>query len=109
MEPTYQKGSCEDSARESTSNLILHQSLTPSPMDKPRELTKSYFEASNPDSAFPKRGHLAVGRKNYLQFYGAYGRLITGLPATRPSSWSMEQKPFSQVTYVTTHLEWQHM
>src|SRR3954469_15396371 len=100
MEITYQKGLCSNSARGSTSDLILHQSLTLSPMDKPRELTKSYFEASNPDSIFLWKGHHAVGKRNYPQYYGVSRRLPMGQQATRPSSWSMEQKPFSRVTYV---------
>src|SRR4051794_16207690 len=99
MELTIQKGLCNDSARGSTSDLILHQSLTLSPMDRPRDLTKSCFEASSPDSVFLWKGHLVVGRRNYPQYYGAYGRLLKGKPATRLSSWCMERKPFSQVTY----------
>ena len=62
-----------------------------------------------PRLCIPLQRTQAVGKRNYPQYYGAPGRLLTGQRATRPSSWSMEQKPFSRVTYVTTHLEWQHM
>src|SRR4051812_29542490 len=102
MEQTCQKGLCSNSIKGSTSDSILHQSLTLSPMDKPRELTKSYSEASSPDSVFHWKGHPAVGKRNYPQYYGASERLLIGQQATLPSSWSMEQKPFSRVTYVTT-------
>ena len=99
------EGVMQCSVRGSTPDLILHQSLTLSPIDKPRELTKSCFEASSPDSVFLWKGYQAVGRRNYPQYYGAYGRLLTGQSATRLSSWSMEQRPLSQLTYVTTLLE----
>src|SRR4051812_15656622 len=109
MEQTYQKGLCNNSVRGSTSDLILCRWLTHSPTDKPRELTKSCSEVSNPDSVFPWKERQAVGKRNYPQFYEASGRLLIGQKATRPSSWYMEQKPFSRVSYVMIPLESPHM
>src|SRR3954464_10914005 len=98
MDLTYQRGLCNDSIRTSTSDLTLHRWLTHRPMDKPREPTKSCSEASNTDFSSLWKGCRDAGRKNYPQYYGVSGRLLTGQQATHPSSWSMEQKPFSQVT-----------
>ena len=86
MELTYQKGPCSVSVRESTSDSTLHQLLTLSPMDKPSEKTKSCFQESSPDSVFLCIEHQVVGRRNYPQYCGVYGRLLTGQPATRLSS-----------------------
>src|SRR4051812_10482857 len=98
---TYQRG-CNNYVRTSTSDSTLHQWLTHRPMDKPREPTKSCSEASNPDSLFLWKGCRVAGRKSYPQYCGVSGRILIGPQATHPSSWPMEQKPFSQVTYVTT-------
>src|SRR3954464_1659771 len=103
MDLTYQRGLCNDSVRASTSDLTLHRWLTRRPMDKPREPTKSCSEASNPDFLSLWKGHWVAGRKNYPQYYEVSGRLLTGRQDTHPSSWSIEQKLFSQVTSVTTH------